>query len=144
MKTRSKYILEALAILVSFLIGFVPQLRETWRLQAEIAETQAELSNTQLHVRIDALRNLAGKMMLEGMKQNYGVAQKLSTQYFDLLTQLASEAESRDLKDSLSKLLGERDAITAGLTQGSSLVTPDLQSLLRRTYDVPAPQIASN
>ena len=144
MKTKSKYIFGALAILVSFLIGFVPQLRETWRLRAEIAETQAELSNTQLHVRIDALRNLAGKMLLEGMQQNYGFAQTLSTQYFDRLQQLASEAESPDLKNSLSKLLEERDAITAGLTQGSSSVIPDLQSLLQRTYDIRAPEVASN
>jgi hypothetical protein len=141
MTTKSKYILGAVGIVVIFLIGFVPQLRETWGLQSEIAAIRSELSNTQFRARIDELRNLAGQMMLESMQQNYGVAQKLSAQYFDRLMQLAAEAENPDLKDSLSKLLGERDAITAGLTQGSSLVIPELQSLLRRTYDLQAPEV---
>jgi hypothetical protein len=144
MTTKSKYILGAAGLLVSFLIGFVPQLRETWRLQSEVAATRSELSDAQSQARIDELRNLAGQMMLESMQQNYGVAQNLSTQYFDRLTQLATETEKPDLKDSLSRLLGERDAITAGLTQGSSLVIPDLQSLLRRTYDLRTPEVARN
>jgi hypothetical protein len=142
MTTKSKYILGAVGIVVIFLIGFVPQLRETWGLQSEIAAIRSELSNTQFRARIDELRNLAGQMMLESMQQNYGVAQNLSTQYFDRLTQLVTETEEPALKDSLSKLLGERDAITAGLTQGSSSVIPELQSLLRRTYDLQAPEVA--
>ena len=87
MSAKTKFILGALVIVGSFLLGFVPELRETWRLQAEIAETQAQLSQRQLQVRIDKLRNIAGRMVLEALQQNYGVAQDLSTQYFDGLTQ---------------------------------------------------------
>ena len=137
MRARSKLITGAIAIAGSFLLGFVPQYREVGRLQSEMAETQSELSKTQLHIRIDELRNLAGRMLLEALQQNYGVARELSTQYFDKLTQLAAETESPALKGPLSTLVGQRDAITAGLTQGSPSVIPDLQSLLRRTYDLP-------
>ncbi len=136
MSTKGKFILGALVILGSFLLGFVPELREAWRLQAEIAETRAQLAQSQLQVRIDKLGNIAGRMVLEGLHQNYGVAQELATQYFDGLTQLASETEDPALKMSLSSLLGERDSITAGLTQANPLVLRDLQSLLGQTYDI--------
>lgn len=141
MSTRTKIILGAAVLLGSFLLGFIPQILENWRLQGEIARLQSEVSVAQRQAEIDALRNLAGRMLLEALQKNYGVAQELSTSYFDKTQKLEAEADNPALMAPLSQLLADRDAITAALTQGSPSVVPDLQSLLRRTNDLPDPTV---
>jgi hypothetical protein len=124
-------------ILAVFLVGFVPQFLAKRRLQNELEDTRTQLSTAQLQIEIDRSRNLAGRMLLEASRQNYGTAGTHSTEFFNKLRQLANETRNPSLQTSLSELLEERDSVTSGLAQGNSSVIPELQSLLQRTYNIP-------
>jgi hypothetical protein len=95
------------------------------------------LAIARLQIEIDQLRTLAGRMLLETSRQNYGIAAAHSTEYFNKARELAAKADDQSLRSALSALLDARDSITSGLAQGNSVIVPELQSLLQRTYDIP-------
>jgi hypothetical protein len=136
---RTKWtILAALILAITvFLLGFVPQFIEKRRLRTELEATRGRLSVAQQQMDIDEVRNLAGWILLETSRQNYGTAREHSTRYFNKLRELADKSESATLKTSVSELLQSRDSITSGLAQGSSSIIPELQTLLAATYNLP-------
>jgi hypothetical protein len=126
-------------MLAVFLAGFVPQFVSRRQLQNELDDVRARLSTARLQIEVDHLRTLAGRMLLETWRQNYGVAAMHSTEYFNKVRELAGTAEARSLRPSLSALLDARDSITSGLAQGNPMIVAELQSLLQITYDLPNP-----
>ena len=137
MNSKWKVIASAAVVLAVFLAGFVPQFLDKRRLKAELEDTRTSLSTAQFQIRIDEIRSLAGRMLLEASQQNYGTAATHSTEYFNKVRELASETEDTSVKTALSALLDARDSINSGLAQGKPTIIPNLQSLLQRTYDVP-------
>jgi hypothetical protein len=137
MTNRWKVIGASVAILVVFLVGFLPQVLEKRHLQNELENTRSQLSVAQLQNEIDEARNLAGRMLLEASRQNYGTAGEHSTKLFNQLRDLANHTGNATLKTSIAELLDARDSITSGLAQGNSSIIPELQSLLQRMYNLP-------
>ena len=137
MNAKWKVIAGAAVVLAVFLAGFVPQFLDKRRLMTELEDTRTTLSTAQLQIEIDEIRSLAGRMLLEASRQNYGAASTHSTEYFNKVRDLAGETENASLKTALSALLDVRDSISSGLAQGKPTIIPELQSLLQRTYDVP-------
>ena len=137
MSAKWKIIGLSALVLAVFLAGFVPQFVNKRRLQNELEDVGDRLSTARLQIEIDQLRTLAGHMLLETSRQNYGIAAAQSTEYFNKARELADRAENQSLQSSLSELLDARDSITSGLAQGNSAIVPELQSLLQRTYDLP-------
>jgi hypothetical protein len=137
MNSKWKVIVSAAVVLAVFLAGFVPQFLDKRRLRAELEDTRTRLSTAQFQIRVDEIRSLAGRMLLEASRQNYGTASTHSTEYFNKVRELAGETENASLKTALSALLDARDSISSGLAQGKPTIIPELQSLLQRTYDVP-------
>ena len=135
--TRWKIIGVSALILAVFLVGFVPQFVSKRRLQNELEDIRDMLSTARFQIDIDQLRTLAGRMLLETSRQNYGIAATHSTEYFNKARELAGRADDQSLKLALWALLDARDSITSGLAQGNSAIIPELQSLLQRTYDLP-------
>jgi hypothetical protein len=134
---KSKSIAVGAAALAVFLVGFFPQFLEKRRLRTELAETQAWLSVAQRQTAIDELRRLAGRMLLEATRLNYGTAREHSTAYFNKLRELADKPDYASMNTSLRELLNSRDAITGGLAQANPSIISELQSLLERTYNLP-------
>lgn len=139
---RSKLIGGLVVLLAVFLTGFIPQYLGKRRLQSDLDDTRAQLSTAQLQNHIDKARNLAGRMLLEATRQNYGNAGELSTNVFNELSNLAGQAENPAVKSAVTELMQQRDAITSGLAQGNPSIIPDLQSFLQRLYDLPNPETA--
>lgn len=133
----NKWIAGLVVLLVVFLGGFVPQYLEKRRLQDELEETRTRLSAVQLQSEIDKARNLAGRMLLEASRQNYGTAGEHSTHLFNQLRDLADRTTDPALKSSVMGLMEARDAITSGLAQGSASIIPEIQTLLQRMYELP-------
>jgi hypothetical protein len=134
---KGKIITGLVVLLVVFLGGFIPQYLDKRRLQEELEQTRTQLSASQLQNDIDQARNLAGKMLLEASRQNYGTAAEHSTNLFNHLRELADKAQDASLKTSILSLMETRDSITSGLAQGSPSIIPEIQALMQRMYELP-------
>src|SRR5437763_10811175 len=98
MTTQQKTIGGLAVLVLVFLLGFVPQYREKRRIQSELAISTEKL-------RMSELRDLAGMMLLETLRQNYGLARDYSSQYFEKLRQVSEQLENSTLKMPLQELL---------------------------------------
>jgi hexokinase len=72
-------------------------------------------------------------MLLEGLRQNYGVAQDYSSQYFDKLRETSERVENFTLKTSLQELLNSRDTVTAALSKADPASASQLQAIFAKT-----------
>jgi hypothetical protein len=124
-------------MVVVFLIGFLPPFLQKRRVQNDLEDVRARLALAQQQNAIDEIRTLAGRILLEASRQNYGTAREHSTVLFNKVRDLAEKSGNASLKASLLELLNSRDSVTSGLSQGNALVIPELQSLLGDTYDLP-------
>jgi hypothetical protein len=113
-------------LVLVFLLGFVPQYLEKRQIQSELAISTERL-------KVSELRDLAGMMMLEALRQNYGVARDYSSQYFEKLRDTSEHVENATLKTSLQELLSSRDAITASLSKADPASASQLQAIFAKT-----------
>ena len=125
--TAMRKTVTGLVILVMvFLLGFVPQYLQKRQIQAELATSAEKL-------KVSELRDLAGMMMLEALRQNYGVARDYSSQYFEKLRETSEQVENATLKASLQELLSSRDAVTASLSKADPTSASQLQAIFAKT-----------
>ena len=121
--TRMQKIATALTVLaLAFLLGFVPQYLQNRQAQRELAVSIEKL-------KLSELRDLAGLMLLESLRQNYGVARDYSSQYFDKLRETSEGVNNPTLKMSLQKLLNDGDAVTAALSKADPASASQLQGI---------------
>jgi hypothetical protein len=113
-------------LVLVFLSGFVPQYLEKRQIQNELAISTEKL-------RVSELRDLAGMMMLEALRQNYGVARDYSSQYFEKLRETSEQVNNAALKASLQELLSSRDAIIASLSKADPASASQLQAIFAKT-----------
>lgn len=130
MTTGRKWILGAAALAAAFAFGFFPRYLETRQLRRELAAAreQAELAR---------LRDLAGIAYLEVTQNNYGIAARHSSEFFDRAAQLARTASDARRRQALEELLSRRDAVTAALAKADPAVSAAFQDLLRRLHAAP-------
>jgi hypothetical protein len=137
MSAKSKTIAAVSVIILVFLAGFVPQFLDKRRVQTELDDTRTKLSTAQRQIAIDEIRRLAGSMLLEASRQNYGTAREHSTEYFNRVSEMADKPENFALRNSLAELLNLRDSVTSNLAQANASVLSELQSLMEKTYNLP-------
>jgi hypothetical protein len=80
---------------------------------------------------------LAGRVLLEASRQNYGIAAGYSTDYFDRVRDLRDRTENPQIKTALADLVNQRDSITGGLALANASVISALQMLVEQTYNLP-------
>ena len=126
MTAKHKVVTGLVIVVLSFLLGFVPQYLEKRQIQSELAISTERLQMSEL-------RDLAGMMLLEGLRQNYGTARDYSSQYFEKLRQASEQVENSTLKTSLQELLASRDAVTAALSTADPASASQLQTIFANT-----------
>ena len=126
MTAKQKTVVGLVILVLVFLLGFMPQYLEKRQLQRELAISIEKL-------KLSELRDLAGLMLLEGLRQNYGVARDYSSQYFDKLREISEQAENSTLKAALQELLSSRDAVTAALSKADPASASQLQAIFAKT-----------
>jgi len=126
MTAKQKTVIGLVMLVLVFLLGFMPQYLEKRPLQRELAISIEKL-------KLSELRDLAGLMLLEGLRQNYGVARHYSSQYFDKLREISEQAENSTLKAALQELLSSRDAVTAALSKADPASASQLQAIFAKT-----------
>ena len=126
MTAMRKAMIALVTIVLVFLLGFVPQYLEKRRIQSELAISTEKLQMSEL-------RDLAGMMLIEGLRQNYGTARDYSSQYFEKLRATAEQVENPTLKMSLQELLSSRDELTAALSKADPTSASQLQAIFAKT-----------
>jgi hypothetical protein len=124
-----KIIGSLIAVAVIVLLVYVPQYLQK---RAITAELQACRSDRQL----GEVRDLAGMMLLEVLRQNYGLAANYSRQYFEKVIAVSSTIQNSAQINSLQELLAERDSVTSKLAKADPGSANEVQALFARTYEL--------
>jgi hypothetical protein len=123
---KNRVVVIAVALLVVFLAGFLPEFSRAQRLEGEVRDVRQQVALSQL-------RDLAALTFLEASQKNYGLAASTSSQFFTRTRDLANQTADPARKKSLEDLLTVRDQITAELAKGDPAVWNDLQNLFVKT-----------
>jgi hypothetical protein len=126
---NNKVVISAIALVVVFLAGFVPQYAKVNRLEAELR--QAQQGNTSAE-----LRDLVGLAYVQASQKNYGIAAGTSARFFNRVREVANLTSDTNARKSYEDLLISRDKITAQLAKGDAGVMGDLQDLFVKTRKV--------
>jgi hypothetical protein len=136
MTTKGKAGLWLVTALAAFLLGFAPQYLQKERLRSDLAAANQRALSAEQAVRMGELRDLCGLMLMEVLRQNYGIAKDYAARYFDSLGAAAGATDDAARKKGLEELLTRRDAVTALLAQGDPASAAEAQSLYARTSEV--------
>jgi hypothetical protein len=123
---NNKIIVAAIALVVVFLSGFVPQYIKANRLENDLRQARQENSGAQL-------RDLIGLAYFQANQKNYGLAAETSSRFFGRARDAASQAQDAPTRKALEDLLALRDKVTAELAKGDAGVMNDLQDLFVKT-----------
>ena len=123
---KNRLFIEAVAVVVAFLAGFLPQYLKARRLESEAHALQQASAN-------GGLRDLAGLSYVQASQKNYGLAAATSTRFFNRARELANQAADPPARKALEDLMLSRDKITAELAKGDPGVIGDLQDVFAGT-----------
>ena len=122
----NKIVVVAIALVVAFLLGFMPQYVKASRLESELRQTREAYAGADL-------RDLVALAYLQSNQKNYGLSAATCGRFFDRVRELVSQTQDASRRKALEDLLTPRDRITAELAKGDSAVIGDLQELFVKT-----------
>ena len=126
---NNKVVISAIALVVVFLAGFVPQYVKVKRLDAELRQARLENSSSEL-------RDLAGLAYIQASQKNYGNAAGTTARFFNRVREAANQTADANARKTYEDLLISRDKIAAQLAKGDAGVMGDLQDLFVKTRKV--------
>src|SRR5437773_1957561 len=80
-----------------FLLGFIPEYQKNRELQIQLESPKKTIDALKLQVQMGELRDVAGLMLLELSRQNYGLARDYSTQYYSKLKEVIDTVQDTAL-----------------------------------------------
>ena len=122
----NKVIVAAVALIVVFLLGFVPQYVKANRLDSELRQSRDAYAGAEL-------RDLAGLAYLQANQKNYGLAADSMGRFFNRAREIANQSQDPERRKSVEALLGPRDRVVAELAKGDAAAIGDLQDLFLKT-----------
>ena len=128
---NNKVIVAAIAVIVVFLLGFVPQYVKVNRLESELRTARQEGAGAQL-------RDLIGLAYVQANQKNFGLAAESSSRFFGRVREAANQTQDAASRKSLEDLLALRDKVTAELAKGDAAAMGDLQDLFVKTRQATA------
>lgn len=132
----NKWLIGGILLVVVFLVGFLPQFLEARRVRNDLADSGERIASLELDLKLAELRDLSGMMLLEALRQNYGLARDHSSSYFERLQELVTENPDLSTAADLRELLGRRDSITAIIAQNDPATLTEIQELYFRTHEI--------
>ena len=129
-----KVVALTVGLLVAFGLGYVPQYLKSNRLAAEMQQSQErfqqQLAEVESRNKILMLHSELGMLLLEVENQNYGNARERSTAWFDHLRGVISGSTDQSTVKALNSIMGQRDTLTALLTEAK----PEALTMVREMY----------
>ncbi|MEO8217727.1 MAG: hypothetical protein ABI718_11655 [Acidobacteriota bacterium] len=132
-------VLGTAAAIAIFLAGFIPatlrsrqtlvDLREQ---SAQTTKLQEDLARTQYDLEVSRLRGDLGNVLYESNVNNYGIAAKHATEFFDALRAALNRPQLPPVSDRrvvLDSILARRDEISADLAKADPVVKDKLSAM---------------
>jgi len=110
---KNRIVIEAILLVVAFLLGFVPQYVAARHLQNELRVARQEDAKAEL-------RDLAALAYVQANQKNYGLASGTSAKFFSRARELADQTTEAASKGALADLLSLREKVTTGRGGGQS------------------------
>ncbi|MCW5979078.1 MAG: hypothetical protein KIT09_13440 [Bryobacteraceae bacterium] len=135
MTARNKIIAAAAAVVVVFLIGFVPQFRKARAMRSELATGQERIASLEMKLKQAELRDLMGLAYLETNRKNFGTARQYSTEFFTKAPDVAAGTSDPALAGLLQEIQQRRDELTAGLAQARPEIRQEIEDIFLKLYE---------
>jgi hypothetical protein len=128
---RLGFILLAALLVVVYVIGYWPQHSQLQKTESKLQSVSSQLADAQARLQIYSLSDRLVRLIDKVEEKNFGDAQKFSSEFFDQVRAEMTQTNDEHRKSVLQSILNERDAVTAGLTNGASATTEVLHQSLR-------------
>jgi hypothetical protein len=130
------------AIAAAYVVGFWPERGRRLESEAQTAQVQTQLAAAEARLRAGQLLGRVLTVKELTARQDYGVALERSSALFDAIRQEAAQTPDPRLRETLTAVLGRRDAITAGLAKADpatadALHEAELQLRTALDYEMP-------
>jgi hypothetical protein len=135
MNRKIGLIVGGVLIVAAFLLGFVPQYLKGKSLDNQLGAVRQQLNSEREKSQMDELGLLCGRVYLETNLKNYGLASQYSTEFFDGVQAMMSQAPDSNRQSFLQETLAQRDAVTGGLAQGNPGTLSAVQDLFKRALE---------
>ena len=122
----NKILVVAVALIVVFLVGFIPPSVKANRLENELRQSRQDREGAEL-------RDLIALAYVQANQKNYGLSAETIGRFFNRAHELASQTQDAGRRKALEDLLASRDKVTAQLAKGDAAVTGDLLDLFNKT-----------
>ena len=125
-------IVAGVLFLSGFLLGFIPQFRSASALRDEMQKLEGE-------AKLLRARSSASLLYLELTRRNYGHAAQQAAALFDNLRGMTGDSSSPQTRSSVEKLLGQRDALTTGISKSDPEAVGLAQQMLDELHQLQSP-----
>ena len=95
---KNRLFIEAIAVVVACLLGFLPQYIKTRRLEGDLHSLQLASANAEL-------RDLAGLAYVQASQKNYGLVAATCARFFNRALELASQTGDPTARKALEDLM---------------------------------------
>lgn len=129
-----KFLAVLIALIVAFGLGYIPQYMKVQQITAEFDQSRVQLEERIAEIdgrnSVLTLHGQLGMLLLEIENQNYGSARERSTLWFDRLRDVISNSPDEVTANALNPIMGQRDQMTALLTEAK----PEALAMARDMY----------
>jgi hypothetical protein len=123
-----KVLVVVVLLAVAWAVGFWPERSVRNELETQHEQLKRELAECQQRVRMAAVLGRGLALRDAVMANNFGIAQGLSSPFFDAVSEEAGRAAGTPYQAVLAETLATRDAVTSALTRAD----PAVQDTVRR------------
>jgi hypothetical protein len=119
----------AVALVVGFLIGYIPQHTSATTAKGEKDQAQAQLARAQEQAALSGFRDRVAVVYVEAEKKNFAQASSDASSLFTSMQSYSDRVSNSGVQQDLSPFLRKRDAIISGLAKGDEAVTGELRDM---------------
>ncbi len=127
-----------IALAIGFLVGYIPQHRSAAAATSDKNQAQAQLARAQQEAQLNGFKNRAAVVYVEAEKKNFAQASSDASSLFTAMQSYSDQTPDSGVRQQLSGLLSQRDAIISGLAKGDDAVTGQLQKLFVQIQSIGA------
>ena len=128
-----------IALVIGFLAGFIPQHSSAVAAARDKNQAQAQLASAEQQAQLNGFKNQVAVVYVEAEKKNFAQASTDASEFFTAMQSYSEHTPDSGIRQQLSSLLSQRDAIISGLAKGDGAVTGPLQQLFINIQSVKAP-----
>jgi hypothetical protein len=124
------------ALILGFLLGFIPEQRKNSTATSERDTAQSQLVTVQKEADLSSFKVRAAMTYIQAEKKNFSNASSSASSFFTDLQAYAAQTSDSGLKQQLESVLSQRDSIISGLAKADPAVTEQLQNLFLKMQSI--------